>query len=688
MKLIYTTVTLLFFYISTLAQPDQTWSWSGIYKGTGSKGDVHTAVDINGNVYTLFDHYEQISYGNNTVPASSTDYNALLAKQDPDGNILYMKKFYADQFTSLLYVESLTVDQDENVYVAGAFQGKVTVGTKSVLDQSNDLEGYIAKFDRYGKEQWMVKLGNSFEVDRMMDITTDNDKNIIVCGLFYGSSRTYGGKQVQSIDYELITSVIKLNPSGAVIWANCHKRGKSGVQSRVATDGDNNIYLVGEAEGPISYDGTSYPVQYSNGIYISKFTANGDHVWSDMPKGGGQSLTGVVAIDIDDSSNIYVGGRTGYTNFITKYDSAGQSLWTKNMSQYRTSWVGLAHDNYNNCYFSGEVIGVWPGEVHGITQVKPDGTTGNSWKTGIHSYPGDIACDKANNLYISGSFRDSVQLGDSLHRTGKASYISDIYVAKLSAQELLILGNYDKKTYCAGDQVTVYFSQVDTAFDPGNSFVFELSDEDGGFGNPTSLGSKITPFQTDSFKFSIPGNTVEGNNYRVRIRSTSPIYYEVPDNIFAIGTYPQKPIISVSGQSLTATASGGNFQWYKDGQAIPGATGATFTPTSTGNYTVSVTTSYGCEIVSAAQFFIPVGVEELSIPDIKIHPNPVTDHLIVQNIPVGAVVNMVDVSGRVVHQNTAGASQLNIATEHLSSGVYFLVIKLEDGTQQQYKVVK
>lgn len=691
MKLLYSIVALLLLSTLSLAQSHQKWSWSRVFRGNGLKEVTSTVADINGNIYMLFSHNDTLRFGNKIFPAKRTDCNMTLAKLDQNGNLIYTKKFYADYFTSEFAAKALAVDKDENIYVGGGFTDHIYVGNMYLSDPNRGGGGFIAKFNKSGAGQWIIKVGHSWtQSDRIVDMTVDKDQNIIASGCFYGSTSTYGRVQLHSFDSDINTVVSKIHPSGGVIWATCHRRGESTTYTKVAVDGDNNIYLIGEAKKPLSYDGTTYPVQHGDGIYVSKFRTTGNHVWSRMPKGFNQNYSSTGSIDVvaDDSSKIYVGGRLGYTNFLAKFDSLGQPEWVKDMNYYRNPPVRLALDNNSNCYFSASPVVVSGAYLHSITKVSPSSSAITNWKTGFHSFPGYVTSDKANNIYMSGTFRDSVQLGDSIYYTSETSFSDNIYIAKLSAQELVTLENYDKNTYCVGDQVTVYFTQVDTAFTSGNSFMFELSDEEGGFGNPTSLGSKITPFQTDSFKFSIPGNTVEGNSYRVRIRSTSPVYYEVPDNIFAIGTYPQKPIISVSGQSLTATASGGTLQWYKDGQAMPGATGSTFTPTSTGNYAVSVTTSYGCENVSAAQFFIPVGVGEFSIPDIKIHPNPVTDHLIVQNVPVGAVVNMVDVSGRVVHRNTADASQLNIATEHFSSGVYFLVIKLEDGTQQQYKVVK
>jgi hypothetical protein len=59
-----------------------------------------------------------------------------------------------------------------------------------------------------------------------------------------------------------------------------------------------------------------------------------------------------------------------------------------------------------------------------------------------------------------------------------------------------------------------------------------------------------------------------------------------------------QPVISENGTILNSSYSAGN-QWYLDGKAIAGATGASYTPIVSGNYTVGVTLSTGCQLLSA-----------------------------------------------------------------------------------------
>jgi len=56
-----------------------------------------------------------------------------------------------------------------------------------------------------------------------------------------------------------------------------------------------------------------------------------------------------------------------------------------------------------------------------------------------------------------------------------------------------------------------------------------------------------------------------------------------------------------SSLSLDAPTGASGYQWYKDGTALAGATGATLSATSGGSYAVQVTSSDGCSSLSSAQ---------------------------------------------------------------------------------------
>lgn len=148
--------------------------------------------------------------------------------------------------------------------------------------------------------------------------------------------------------------------------------------------------------------------------------------------------------------------------------------------------------------------------------------------------------------------------------------------------------------------------------------------------------------------------------------------------------------VSVSGPVLTANQAGATYQWIdcdNGNAAITGETGASYSPTATGNYAVEVTVN-NCTETSPCTLVDFSSIDELNFNSSVVFPNPVSDVFEIKNMEqFGSIESIVlmDANGRVVMVVSATEGSANIA--HLESGVYFLKIQSEAG-QSIISVVK
>jgi PKD domain-containing protein/beta-propeller repeat-containing protein len=84
--------------------------------------------------------------------------------------------------------------------------------------------------------------------------------------------------------------------------------------------------------------------------------------------------------------------------------------------------------------------------------------------------------------------------------------------------------------------------------------------------------------------------------YQVRVTSEFDCK-GVTDIIVKVDPIPDQPDISEFKDSLFST-SADNYQWYRNGELIPGANKRSFYPTESGDYSVEVSTKAGCENIS------------------------------------------------------------------------------------------
>lgn len=129
--------------------------------------------------------------------------------------------------------------------------------------------------------------------------------------------------------------------------------------------------------------------------------------------------------------------------------------------------------------------------------------------------------------------------------------------------------------------------------------------------------------------------------------------------------------ITLAGGDLFASVSDpeiGSFQWYLDGEPIPGATAQTFHPVTAGSYTV-LGVDNGCDVLSEAYAFEPASVgNEIRQPSVSSYPNPVQGFLNI-NAREWVQVNVYDLSGKLLLTGT-GPGKMDVTA--LPSGSYLL----------------
>ncbi len=119
-----------------------------------------------------------------------------------------------------------------------------------------------------------------------------------------------------------------------------------------------------------------------------------------------------------------------------------------------------------------------------------------------------------------------------------------------------------------------------------------------------------------------------------------------------------------------------SYQWTYNGLPIEGATTYFVNASQPGNYSVTVTTNYGCTITSNVYTLI-VGVDSWQSQSWKIYPNPVNDFLYIQGKWDGVPsIQLYDVTGKLIigMQWKVNQDHLMMDMRSLPSGTYNLVI--------------
>ncbi|MFM9985475.1 MAG: T9SS type A sorting domain-containing protein, partial [Flavobacteriales bacterium] len=285
-----------------------------------------------------------------------------------------------------VFVNALLLDGDENIYIAGDFEGTVDFDPGVNVVQAISLgahDSYVAKYSPTGELIW-AKFFGAFQQQGITGMDMDNEGNLIFTGNFQ-----------YTVDFDANDGVAELTP------------------------------LVNES---------------SEDVFVAKWTSNGEFVWVKQLGGMGSQSSFSMALDTQD--NILITGNftdvmdcdpdageflltpigTNFTAFIVKLSSNAEFLWAKQIGDGSQD-IGMIvkTDDYLNIYYAGHFDGTvdFDGGLNGgeltaygsrdvfICKLAFDGSF--LWVSRFGGaeteHPVDMDIDTDGNVYVTGFFQ-------------------------------------------------------------------------------------------------------------------------------------------------------------------------------------------------------------------------------------------------------------------------------------------
>ncbi len=236
----------------------------------------------------------------------------------------------------------------------------------------------------------------------------------------------------------------------------------------VAADLNGNSYLTGITLGNLDGQRLTGPQDF----FVSKFDKSGVKKWTRLLGATGAYST-ALSVTTDPSGNIFVTGSTdgsleGFTKtgrddgFVTKFNSEGTKLWTKQFGSTGAyvSPKKIISDSFGYIYVMGDTTGALNGEVlNGFSDVfiiKFDSDGRRIWTklsgltSGSSKYVSDgrdIKLSSSGNIYITGVTNGPLD-GQSIKGSLDAFLIK--YNAEGIKQWTQLIGAEDKETQATG----------------------------------------------------------------------------------------------------------------------------------------------------------------------------------------------------------------------------------------------
>jgi hypothetical protein len=175
-------------------------------------------------------------------------------------------------------IDALEVDGSGNTLVLGQLDGTLNLGGTSVTGGGSDL--FVAKFNASGVPVWGVVL-QSLGMVEGSTLRVDGGGNVLIAGTFSGTLKV-GGVSLTSGSGRG-PFVVKLSPSGSVLWAQRFESSEWAPVEGLATNPAGDVAISGALKGSLRIGGVEHSASVSgrSAVYVAKLEGGtGTPAWS------------------------------------------------------------------------------------------------------------------------------------------------------------------------------------------------------------------------------------------------------------------------------------------------------------------------------------------------------------------------------------------------------------------------
>ncbi len=391
----------------------------------------------------------------------SSQKASFLAKYDLLGNIIWVKSVAGPGRN---YGTSIAIDNAGFIYLLGGFELAASMDAFHFTAEANYDQLYLIKLDPNGVPIW-AKQSTGTDKTYPTSIVINNSNQVYLTGILFDRTTL--------IDTTITPTtwntpfIARLDTDGDLIWAKA-LNGNGGLKAinAVTTNSTGDIFFCGEFTDSLFLDSIQLAVSsyfdtivmygdtiiqhvYNRDYFVGQIDSTGKILWA--VQSNYQSDEYAHCLVADNNGNLYVTGGSE--------DSISRSVFIAKHNQYdgELSWINfplecgegrsVASDDTNNMYVTGVFcgsaqIGAYPVTSNGggdIFIMNFDSTGNFNWITTHGSANNDYGwsiCESNGSIFVAGGFIAEAKFGNIIVNTSHAIN-RDAFLAKLNRSFLL-----------------------------------------------------------------------------------------------------------------------------------------------------------------------------------------------------------------------------------------------------------
>ncbi len=385
---------------------------------------------------------------------------------------------------------SLKIDKEGNIYLAGYFGGQMDVDSspeEKLINSGTGRDGFLIKYDKNGNLLWAKSFGNIETIpftsndqrfEEGVDLDVDGDGNVYLTGFFDGTidlEDSDGNKIGDTLVANYKSAFLaKFDSEGKLLKAISFSGEGISQGQAVKVSKDGNVYLTGFFDNTLKAGDKTFSSAGSTDIFLACYDKNLNLSWIKKWGGSGSDKINPAAFDVDADNNLYLAGEfssTVYFNnfkivskgsadvFFAKLDKNGDPLLVKSIGgAYFDSVQKIKLDKDNNILIGGyfkDAVDFDPGKGVYFLQSLSFGEGTDAflakyspqgdfiWARSLGGYATltdeiqsvyGLGIDNENNAIITGRFYDQIDFHSSEDLNLVSKGKGDAFLVKYNAE--------------------------------------------------------------------------------------------------------------------------------------------------------------------------------------------------------------------------------------------------------------
>lgn len=267
--------------------------WVKSWGNSGNDKALALVVSPSGDCFLTGYFTSSVSFGGTTLNSNGSR-DVFLLKTNSTGSVQWAKKAGGGGDDKS---EGITLDINGNIYLAGCFTNSASFGNGVNVSNSGNYSGFIAKYNSNGTAQWAKSAGGGNDTTQMRSVTIDNNDNIYVCGNFASTANFGNGNNLNSSG-NADAFLSKYDPNGNIQWVTKAGGLDEDVAYGTVIDNVNNIiYITGNVSAAGYFGGNHYTISGFKDIFVAAYDLTGNVMWDKINGGGHRDIGSAITID-------------------------------------------------------------------------------------------------------------------------------------------------------------------------------------------------------------------------------------------------------------------------------------------------------------------------------------------------------------------------------------------------------